>query len=81
MKKIMLLIVILGIGCGLICSLLAQEEPPQEQPEASTPTPSSLELLCGNEVCEPEETWENCPQDCGVDDVTLDTAIPPSLAP
>jgi len=75
---------VLAISCGLLVTVLAQEEQPVPDllPTASDAgtTESDENTLCGNGVCDAGETIDTCKQDCVVEDITADSAVPPSLA-
>jgi hypothetical protein len=85
MKKILILLLAIVVACGIFFAIRAQDLPEEiEPPEASQPDPEEAEetdlenlgFFCGDGICEPDEI---CPEDCGVDDVAPDGAIPPSL--
>ncbi len=39
-------------------------EPPPEPPPQEPPPQQPQRLICGNDVCEPGENYQNCPADC-----------------
>ena len=49
------------LGSGAPVTLSLDEPPPREQLDGALP----LEQRCGNYACEPPETCQTCPSDCG----------------